>query len=282
MTATHTPTRSPWEDSAITYDRHTRRFGTHRAIAATLAAIAPPAPGAVLDFGCGPGNSTRLLREAYPAATIIGVDSSASMIGLARASTPAAATITYHLADLAEAAAPAALTQQVYDLVVCANSLFHVDDKPALLRALRPLLHENAAIVFSLYDTVFHPADPLTWPLRTRHDDTLMDLLLDALRRRGHDVAARKEDREILTEASLTRLFADAGFAVRCDAVRRLRRTPAERLSFFRVPSTAAEVFPDVPAAEVRAAADSILDTAADLPVQERSVYAFTASRSRS
>lgn len=282
MTATHIPARAPWEDSAITYDRHTRRFGTHRAIAATLAAIAPPAPATVLDFGCGPGNSTRLLRDAYPAASIIGVDSSAAMIGLARASTPAAATITYHLADLTDAA-PATLTQQLYDLVVCANSLFHVDDKPALLRALRPLLRENAAIVFSLYDTVFRPADPLTWPLRiTHHDDTLMELLLDALRRRGHDVTARKEDREILTEASLARLFADAGFAVRCDAVRRLRRTPAERLSFFRVPATAAEVFPDVPAAEVRAAADSILEPAADLPVQERSVYAFTATRSRS
>lgn len=42
----------------------------------------------VLDIGCGPGNSTALLRERYPHATILGIDSSESMIESARAEHP--------------------------------------------------------------------------------------------------------------------------------------------------------------------------------------------------
>jgi trans-aconitate methyltransferase len=278
MTATRAPTVDQWDDSAAAYDLHTRRFGTHYRIAALLGLLAPLAPRTVLDFGCGPGNSTRLLRRAFPTAAIAGIDSSPAMIHLARATTDAGMRITYHRTDLVTDDPPNDLGHR-YDAVVCANSLFHVADKPALLRALTPLLDPGATIVFSLYDTVFQPANPLVWPLRDQHDDTLMDLLLDRLRSRGHHIHARREDREILTEATLTDLFTNAGFTVRCGAVLRLRRTAAERLSFFSVPATAAEVFPDVPADHVRDAADSLRTAAADLPAQERNVFAFTATR---
>jgi trans-aconitate 2-methyltransferase len=38
----------------------------------------------VLDLGCGPGNSTALLRQRYPDARLTGVDSSAEMLARAR------------------------------------------------------------------------------------------------------------------------------------------------------------------------------------------------------
>lgn len=38
----------------------------------------------LIDLGCGPGNSTALLRERYPQAAIIGLDSSADMLAEAR------------------------------------------------------------------------------------------------------------------------------------------------------------------------------------------------------
>jgi trans-aconitate 2-methyltransferase len=49
------------------------------------------------DIGCGPGNSTEVLRERYPDAHIAGVDSSADMIEAARQRLPG---IAFEVADI--------------------------------------------------------------------------------------------------------------------------------------------------------------------------------------
>ena len=47
--------------------------------------ITVPLPLRILDLGCGPGNSTAVLREVFPQAkTILGVDSSEDMVARAR------------------------------------------------------------------------------------------------------------------------------------------------------------------------------------------------------
>jgi len=43
-------------------------------------------PVSIIDVGCGPGNSTRVLKELWPQAKIAGFDSSAEMLAQARAS----------------------------------------------------------------------------------------------------------------------------------------------------------------------------------------------------
>jgi trans-aconitate 2-methyltransferase len=43
-----------------------------------------PAPRLVLDLGCGPGNNTELIADHWPAAHVLGVDSSPNMIEAAR------------------------------------------------------------------------------------------------------------------------------------------------------------------------------------------------------
>jgi trans-aconitate 2-methyltransferase len=43
------------------------------------------APARVIDLGCGPGNSTAVLRQRWPAAEITGLDSSEEMLAKARA-----------------------------------------------------------------------------------------------------------------------------------------------------------------------------------------------------
>ncbi len=45
-------------------------------------------PGRIIDIGCGPGNSTAQLRERWPHAEIIGVDSSEEMIRKAETTYP--------------------------------------------------------------------------------------------------------------------------------------------------------------------------------------------------
>lgn len=51
-----------------------------------VARIQLGSPAAILDVGCGPGNSTEILHERWPTARITGLDSSAEMIAKARAS----------------------------------------------------------------------------------------------------------------------------------------------------------------------------------------------------
>lgn len=45
-------------------------------------------PKSILDIGCGPGNSTAVLKERFPRSDILGVDSSENMIEKAKASYP--------------------------------------------------------------------------------------------------------------------------------------------------------------------------------------------------
>lgn len=59
-----------------------------RPAAELLARVAKPAARYVADLGCGPGNSTELLRAAWPEAVITGVDNSPAMLEQARQALP--------------------------------------------------------------------------------------------------------------------------------------------------------------------------------------------------
>ncbi|MGN6162669.1 MAG: methyltransferase domain-containing protein [Marmoricola sp.] len=68
------------------------QFGDERARALVDLVSRIPAddPTDVVDLGCGPGNSTAILAQRWPRASLVGVDSSTEMIEKARASLPSA------------------------------------------------------------------------------------------------------------------------------------------------------------------------------------------------
>ncbi|MGW6918938.1 methyltransferase domain-containing protein [Kitasatospora sp. NPDC054939] len=107
-----------------------------RDLLARVPAIPHEPVATVLDIGCGPGNSTAVLRELWPAARITGVDSSPEMLATARAE--GEPTADYLLAD-ARGYDPAPARP---DLIVSNATLQwipgHLDLLPRWIAALPP------------------------------------------------------------------------------------------------------------------------------------------------
>jgi trans-aconitate 2-methyltransferase len=102
------------------------------------ARVALPDPRRILDVGCGPGNSTRILRERWPAAAVAGMDSSQRMIEDAKASYPLGQWI---LADAAF------LDPSVrYELVFSNAALQWIPDHERLIPALWRAVEEHGAL----------------------------------------------------------------------------------------------------------------------------------------
>jgi len=92
------------------------------------------APRRIVDLGCGPGNSTGLLRQRWPEAAITGLDSSADMLEAARREHPGIAFVAGDIAAWVPA--------EPCDLVFANASLQWVGDHarllPRLLAAVAP------------------------------------------------------------------------------------------------------------------------------------------------
>ncbi|NBE51388.1 class I SAM-dependent methyltransferase [Streptomyces boluensis] len=119
------------------------------AAVAALAKALPPG-SRVLDVGCGTGYPTaRLLVDAGH--TVVGVDLSRTMVGLARAAVPEA---EFHQRDLASLAAegPAGLGQ--FDAVTCYFTLLMLPraEIPHALRTLRSLLRPGGLLSLSMVE----------------------------------------------------------------------------------------------------------------------------------
>jgi trans-aconitate 2-methyltransferase len=101
-----------------------------------LARIALNKPGRVIDLGCGPGNSTTLLAERWPAADVSGLDSSAAMIAQANRDFPGRRWIVGDIAEWANDDAEA------FDVVFSNAAMQWVGDHeslyPALFRRVAP------------------------------------------------------------------------------------------------------------------------------------------------
>ncbi|MGW4896826.1 methyltransferase domain-containing protein [Kitasatospora sp. NPDC004240] len=153
----------------------------------------PNEPAAtILDIGCGPGNSTAVLRTRWPAARITGVDNSAEMLATARAE--GEPTADYLLADArtydpADAAA---------DLIVSNATLHWLEGHLGLLPRWVAALPVGGVLAFQVPGNFDSPSHTLLAGLRRD------------LRRRG--VIGEDVTRSGVHEpAEYLRVLADAG-----------------------------------------------------------------------
>ncbi|MEU9128273.1 methyltransferase domain-containing protein [Kitasatospora sp. NPDC048540] len=119
-----------------------------------------PAAPTVLDIGCGPGNSTAVLRERWPDADLTGVDNSAEMLAAARAE--GEPTAAYLLADAAaydpSPAAP--------DLIASNATLQWIPDHLALLPRWAGALRPGGVIALQVPGNFDAPSHTLLAELR--------------------------------------------------------------------------------------------------------------------
>jgi trans-aconitate 2-methyltransferase len=98
-----------------------------RPAADLLARVPHERPRRIIDLGCGPGNSTRLLRERWPEAEITGLDGSEAMLAEARKQPG----IRWEQGDIARWR-----PRTPYDLIFSNATLQWLDDHAALLPVL--------------------------------------------------------------------------------------------------------------------------------------------------
>jgi trans-aconitate 2-methyltransferase len=105
------------------------------------------------DIGCGPGNSTEVLRERYPGARIIGLDSSTDMIEAARKRLP---DIAFEVADIPQWRPKAPLD------VILANAVLQwIPDHETLLPALIAKLKPAGTLAVQMPDNLEEPSHRL-------------------------------------------------------------------------------------------------------------------------
>ncbi|MGB8313491.1 MAG: trans-aconitate 2-methyltransferase [Aestuariivirga sp.] len=118
-----------------------------------LARVPLNAPELVYDLGCGPGNSTALLRERYPQAKVIGLDTSQTMLAKARNDLP---EVQFIEADLAVWEG-----DRNADLLF-ANAAFQwVPDHAAVLLRLLKGLKAGSVLALQMPDNLDEPSHRL-------------------------------------------------------------------------------------------------------------------------
>jgi trans-aconitate 2-methyltransferase len=103
-----------------------------------------------VDIGCGPGNSTELLRARFPEAVVTGMDSSADMIEAARKRLPG---VRFEIDDIAGWRSPGP-----YDVILANAALQWVPDHAALLPALLAKLAPGGSLAVQVPDNLEEPA----------------------------------------------------------------------------------------------------------------------------
>ncbi len=126
-----------------------------------------------IDIGCGPGNSTALLKAQFPGAEVSGIDSSADMIAAAKKRLPETQFDTVDITQWQDA--------KTYDLIFANASLQWVPDHVNLFPKLIQKLKKGGFLAVQMPDNFEEPTHRL---MRTvAGEDQWKDKLFDATKR---------------------------------------------------------------------------------------------------
>ncbi|HRQ64542.1 MAG TPA: methyltransferase domain-containing protein [Xanthomonadaceae bacterium] len=106
----------------------------------------------VLDVGCGTGAATRFAAERTgPSGRVVGVDVNEGMIDVARSMPPVAGpTIEW----VAKSAYELPFAAEQFDVVLCAQTLQFLQDRPRALAEMRRVLKPGGRVAVSLWSDI--------------------------------------------------------------------------------------------------------------------------------
>lgn len=140
---------------------------------AFLAEAAPRGCARALDLGCGPGFTTRLLREVCAPRELVGLDASEAFVARARAAAPSGVVHLVH--DVTRTPFPGAPADLIYARLLLA----HLAGPEALIERWRGALRPGGRLLL----------DEVEW-IRTQDRAFLryLDLVTASLRARGQEL----------------------------------------------------------------------------------------------
>ncbi len=100
----------------------------------------------IMDLGCGPGNSTRVLAERFPDSKILGIDNSADMIAQAQTNCP---ECEFQLLGVS----PAVPLTGKYDLIFSNACIQWIPDHKKLIPNLFSALSEDGVLAIQVPET---------------------------------------------------------------------------------------------------------------------------------
>jgi trans-aconitate 2-methyltransferase len=149
MTENTTPSHGDWHAKQYVLFENERT----RPVRDLLAAVPLDGTRVAVDIGCGPGNSTEVLAERVPGASVSGIDSSADMIAAARQRLP---QLRFEIGDVSswDARGP-------YDVILANAVLQWVPDHERLFPALVAKLATGGSLAVQMPVNLDEPAHRL-------------------------------------------------------------------------------------------------------------------------
>lgn len=136
-------------------DKQYLRFSDERTQPARdlAARVALASPQSVIDLGCGPGNSTKVLIDRWPKAEICGLDISPEMIAAAQKSDPSRQWIVGDITKWVSDPGP-----PFYDVIFSNAALQWVDEHEILLPILMTRLNPGGVLAIQMPGNFDGPA----------------------------------------------------------------------------------------------------------------------------